>query len=121
MVVRHVHVEQVDLVVVALELAAGIEHQGAGVDMVGTGDGGGHGPGHQPDPVLPRPGGQLGLDGPLTQGLCPVQIALALAEQGKVFRQQHQQGALPGQRRQLGGNLCPVILPVTARDQLYGG
>ncbi|MNT12546.1 hypothetical protein D3C72_1474770 [compost metagenome] len=100
--------------VVALELAAGSEHQRAGVDMVGAGDGGGHGPSHQPDPVLPRPGGQLGLDRALTQGLCAIQIALALAEQGEVFRQQHQQGALLGQGRQLGGDLCPVILPVTA-------
>ncbi|MNY47561.1 hypothetical protein D3C86_1828400 [compost metagenome] len=98
----------------APERPLGIEHQRAGVDMVGTGDGGGHGTGHQPDPVLPRPGGQLGLDRALTQGLCAIQIALALAEQGEVFRQQHQQGALLGQGRQLGGDLCPVIMPVTA-------
>ena len=89
--------------------------------MVGTGDGGGHGPGHQPDAVGFGPIGQLLLDWAISQGFGPIQITLALAEQGEVFRQQHQQGALLGQRRQLGGNLCPVILPVTTRDQLYGG
>ncbi len=51
-IVRYIHIEQVDLVVVAPELTAWIKHQRAGVDMVGTGDGGRHGTGHQPDTVL---------------------------------------------------------------------
>ncbi len=122
-IVRHVHVEQVDLVVVALALAAGVEHQGTGVDMVGTGDGGRHGPRHQPDTVVTGPFGQLLLDrrcsaqiggGIGAYGLGPVQIALPLAKQGEILRQQHQQRPLLGQQGQLGGDLLPVILPVTA-------
>ncbi len=125
-IVRHIHVEQVDLVVVALALAAGVEHQGTGVDMVGTGDGGRHGPGHQPDTVVTGPFGQLLLDRRCsaqsgTYGLGPVQIALSLTKQGEVLRQQYQQRPLPGQQGQLGGDLLPVILPVTARYQLYCG
>ncbi|MNP67399.1 hypothetical protein D3C76_1632300 [compost metagenome] len=61
------------------------------------------------------------LDGPLTDRFGVVQIALAFAKQGEVFRQQHQQGARFGQGRQLGGDLLPVILPVPTGHQLYCG
>lgn len=121
MIVRHIHVEQVDLVVVAPELTAWVKHQRAGVDMVGTCDGGRHSPGHQPDAVIAGPFSQLLLDRALTYGLGPIQITLPFAKQGEVLRQQHQQRPLFGQGRQFGGDLLPVILPVTARYQLYCG
>ena len=89
--------------------------------MIGPGDGGGHGPGHQPDAVLAGPLGQLGLDGAITDRLGPVQVALTLAKQGEVLRQQGQQRPPGRQRGQLGGDLFPVILPLTARYQLYCG
>lgn len=111
--------------VVAPELTAGVKHQRAGVDMVGICDGGRHScrhsPGHQPDAVIACPFSQLLLDRALTYGLGPIQITLPFAKQGKVLRQQHQQRLLFGQGRQFCGDLLPVILPVTARYQLYCG
>ncbi len=129
-IVRHIHVEQVDLVVMAPELTAWVKHQRAGVDMVGICDGGRHGSGHQPDAVIAGPFSQLLLDGRCSAQigagagaycLGTIQIALSFAKQGKVLRQQHQQRPLFGQGRQFSDDLRPVILPVTARYQLYCG
>ncbi len=129
-IVRHIHIKQVDLVVVAPELTAWIKHQRAGVDMVGTGDSRRHGTGHQPDAIIAGPFSQLLLNGrgfaQIGAGvganrLGTIQIALTFAKEGKVLRQQHQQRPLFGQGGQLGGDLLPVILPVTARYQLYCG
>jgi len=89
------------------------------MDMVGTVNSGRHSPGHQPDAKVAGPLGQLLLDRRCAaqigaNRLGAIQIALPLAKQGEVLRQQHQQRPLGWQGRQLGGYLLPVILPVTA-------